>query len=109
MQSLQGGVNKLEEQIAAQATQGLGEIKTNINNAKTGVDQINSAITTSLGEGKPGVQGILSNASQALTGADVTIDQNDVNVTVNSVSLKNSEVLIKLLKIVLCLMMKKMH
>ena len=98
MQSLQGGVNKLEEQIAAQATQGLGEIKTNINNAKTGVDQINSAITTSLGEGKPGVQGILSNASQALTGADVTIDQNDVNVTVNSVSLKNSESVNKIIE-----------
>lgn len=98
MQSLQGGVNKLEEQIAAQATQGLGEIKTNINNAKTGVDQINSAITTSLGEGKPGVQGILSNASQALTGAYVTIDQNDVNVTVNSVSLKNSESVNKIIE-----------
>lgn len=98
MQSLQGGVNKLEGQIAAQATQGLGEIKTNINNAKTGVDQINSAITTSLGEGKPGVQGILSNASQALTGADVTIDQNDVNVTVNSVSLKNSESVNKIIE-----------
>lgn len=98
MQSLQGGVNKLEEQIAAQAKQGLGEIKTNINNAKTGVDQINSAITTSLGEGKPGVQGILSNASQALTGADVTIDQNDVNVTVNSVSLKNSESVNKIIE-----------
>ena len=98
MQSLQGGVNKLEEQIAAQATQGLGEIKTNINNAKTGVDQINSAITTSLGEGKTGVQGILSNASQALTGADVTIDQNDVNVTVNSVSLKNSESVNKIIE-----------
>ena len=98
MQSLQGGVNKLEEQIAAQATQGLGEIKTNINNAKTGVDQINSAITTSLGEGKPGVQGILSNASQALTGADVTIDQNDVNVTENSVSLKNSESVNKIIE-----------
>lgn len=98
MQSLQGGVNKLEEQIAAQAMQGLGEIKTNINNAKTGVDQINSAITTSLGEGKPGVQGILSNASQALTGADVTIDQNDVNVTVNSVSLKNSESVNKIIE-----------
>ena len=98
MQSLQGGVNKLEEQIAAQATQGLGEIKTNINNAKTGVDQVNSAITTSLGEGKPGVQGILSNASQALTGADVTIDQNDVNVTVNSVSLKNSESVNKIIE-----------
>lgn len=98
MQSLQGGVNKLEEQIAAQATQGLGEIKTNINNAKTGVDQINSAIKTSLGEGKPGVQGILSNASQALTGADVTIDQNDVNVTVNSVSLKNSESVNKIIE-----------
>ena len=98
MQSLQGGVNKLEEQIAAQATQGLGEIKTNINSAKTGVDQINSAITTSLGEGKPGVQGILSNASQALTGADVTIDQNDVNVTVNSVSLKNSESVNKIIE-----------
>ena len=98
IQSLQGGVNKLEEQIAAQATQGLGEIKTNINNAKTGVDQINSAITTSLGEGKPGVQGILSNASQALTGADVTIDQNDVNVTVNSVSLKNSESVNKIIE-----------
>lgn len=98
MQSLQGGVNKLEEQIAAQATQGLGEIKTNINNAKTGVDQINSAITTSLGEGKPGVQGILSNASQALTGTDVTIDQNDVNVTVNSVSLKNSESVNKIIE-----------
>lgn len=98
MQSLQGGVNKLEEQIAAQATQGLGEIKTNINNAKTGVDQINSAITTSLGEGKPGVQGILSNASQALTGADVTIDQNDVNVTVKSVSLKNSESVNKIIE-----------
>lgn len=98
MQSLQGGVNKLEEQIAAQATQGLGEIKTNINNAKTGVDQINSAITTSLGEGKPGVQGILSNASQALTEADVTIDQNDVNVTVNSVSLKNSESVNKIIE-----------
>lgn len=98
MQSLQGGVNKLEEQIAAQATQGLGEIKTNINNAKTGVDQINSAITTSLGEGKPGVQGILSNVSQALTGADVTIDQNDVNVTVNSVSLKNSESVNKIIE-----------
>ena len=98
MQSLQGGVNKLEEQIAAQATQGLGEIKTNINNAKTGVDQINSAITTSLGEGKPGVQEILSNASQALTGADVTIDQNDVNVTVNSVSLKNSESVNKIIE-----------
>lgn len=98
MQSLQGGVNKLEEQIAAQATQGLGEIKTNFNNAKTGVDQINSAITTSLGEGKPGVQGILSNASQALTGADVTIDQNDVNVTVNSVSLKNSESVNKIIE-----------
>lgn len=98
MQSLQGGVNKLEEQIAAQATQGLGEIKTNINNAKTGVGQINSAITTSLGEGKPGVQGILSNASQALTGADVTIDQNDVNVTVNSVSLKNSESVNKIIE-----------
>lgn len=98
MQSLQGGVNKLEEQIAAQATQGLGEIKTNINNAKTGVDQINSAITTSLGEGKPGVQGILSNASQALMGADVTIDQNDVNVTVNSVSLKNSESVNKIIE-----------
>lgn len=98
MQSLQGGVNKLEEQIAAQATQGLGEIKTNINNAKTGVDQINSAITTSLGEGKPGVQGILSNTSQALTGADVTIDQNDVNVTVNSVSLKNSESVNKIIE-----------
>ena len=98
MQSMQGGVNKLEGQIAAQATQGLGEIKTNINNAKTGVDQINSAITTSLGEGKPGVQGILSNASQALTGADVTIDQNDVNVTVNSVSLKNSESVNKIIE-----------
>ena len=98
MQSLQGGVNKLEEQIAAQATQGLGEIKTNINNAKTGVDQINSAITTSLGEGKPGVQGILSNASQALTRAYVTIDQNDVNVTVNSVSLKNSESVNKIIE-----------
>lgn len=98
MQSLQGGVNKLEEQIAAQATQGLGEIKTNINNAKTGVDQVNSAITTSLGEGKPGVQGILSNASQALTGANVTIDQNDVNVTVNSVSLKNSESVNKIIE-----------
>ena len=33
-----------------------------------------------------------------MTGADVTIDQNDVNVTVNSVSLKNSESVNKIIE-----------
>ena len=94
MQSLKAGADSLSDGIDNQVKPGIQGIKNGVTSAQAGINQVNGAITTSLGENKPGVQGILSSASKSLSNVSIAsniIGQEGVDVTVNSVSLKDSQ------------------